>query len=58
MNHENSGTILLAVAGLGAAVALAATFACCCTLRQHPALLYLVSHEGRSIFSLNTKMLM
>ncbi|XP_043493955.1 tetraspanin-7-like [Polistes fuscatus] len=40
-NDEASGTALLALASLGAILALAATLACCCTARGHPALLYL-----------------
>lgn len=43
MSVEGSGAALLALACLGALVALAATLACCCTARGHPALLYLVS---------------
>lgn len=38
---EGSGAALLAIACLGAILALAATLACCCTARGHPALLYL-----------------
>ncbi|KAH0944650.1 hypothetical protein HN011_008938 [Eciton burchellii] len=38
---QDSGTALLAFASLGAVLALAATLACCCTARGHPALLYL-----------------
>lgn len=40
---QDSGTALLALASLGAVLALAATLACCCTARGHPALLYLVN---------------
>ena len=40
---ENSGAALLALSFLGALVALVGILACCCTTRQHPALLYLVS---------------
>lgn len=40
---ENSGGALLALSCLGAQVALVGMLACCCTARQHPALLYLVS---------------
>ncbi|XP_011506535.1 PREDICTED: tetraspanin-6-like [Ceratosolen solmsi marchali] len=38
---ENSGETLLAVILLGKLVALVGIFACCCTTRQYPALLYL-----------------
>ncbi|XP_026831422.1 tetraspanin-7 isoform X1 [Ooceraea biroi] len=41
MGVQDSGTALLALASLGAVLALAATLACCCTARGHPALLYL-----------------
>lgn len=40
---ESSGATLLALSCLGALVALVGILACCCTTRQHPALLYLVS---------------
>ncbi|EZA62208.1 hypothetical protein X777_02834, partial [Ooceraea biroi] len=43
MGVQDSGTALLALASLGAVLALAATLACCCTARGHPALLYLVN---------------
>lgn len=42
MNVQGSGSALLAVACLGAVLAVAAILACCCTARGHPALLYLV----------------
>lgn len=38
---EGSGAVFLAIACLGAILALVATLACCCTARGHPALLYL-----------------
>ncbi|XP_031778553.1 tetraspanin-7-like isoform X2 [Nasonia vitripennis] len=38
---ESSGAALLALSCLGALVALVGILACCCTTRQHPALLYL-----------------
>ncbi|KAG7208856.1 hypothetical protein KM043_015041 [Ampulex compressa] len=41
MSVEGCGTALLALACLGAILALAASLACCCTARGHPALLYL-----------------
>ncbi|XP_043275201.1 tetraspanin-7-like [Venturia canescens] len=41
MSVEGSGAALLALACLGALVVVAATLACCCTARGHPALLYL-----------------
>ncbi|XP_020299802.1 tetraspanin-7-like [Pseudomyrmex gracilis] len=41
MSMEGSGTALLALACLGAVLAVAAVLACCCTARGHPALLYL-----------------
>ncbi|KAJ8680949.1 hypothetical protein QAD02_016736 [Eretmocerus hayati] len=37
----STGPVLLAIAFLGALVALVGLLACCCTTRQHPALLYL-----------------
>lgn len=43
VSAESSRTALLALASLGAILTLIATFACCCTTRGHPALLYLVS---------------
>lgn len=43
MGVEGSGAALLALASLGAVLAVAATLACCCTARGHPALLYLVN---------------
>lgn len=43
LTEEGSGAALLALASLGAVLTLAATLACCCTARGHPALLYLVS---------------
>ena len=42
MHHENNGYILLGFAAFGAGIALVATFACCCTARQNPTLLYMV----------------
>ncbi|CAL1674680.1 unnamed protein product [Lasius platythorax] len=41
MNVQGSGAALLALASLGAVLAVAAVLACCCTARGHPALLYL-----------------
>ncbi|XP_016922937.2 tetraspanin-7 [Apis cerana] len=41
VSAESSRTALLALASLGAILTLIATFACCCTTRGHPALLYL-----------------
>ncbi|KAG8034668.1 hypothetical protein G9C98_007744 [Cotesia typhae] len=41
MSVEGSGAALLGLACLGGLVVLAATLACCCTARGHPALLYL-----------------
>ena len=41
MSMEGRGAALLALASLGAILTLAATLACCCTARGHPALLYL-----------------
>ncbi|XP_050458681.1 tetraspanin-7-like [Cataglyphis hispanica] len=41
MNVQGSGAALLALACLGAVLAVAAVLACCCTARGHPALLYL-----------------
>ncbi|EFN83740.1 tetraspanin-7 [Harpegnathos saltator] len=41
LSTENSGAALLGLSSLGAVLALAATLACCCTARGHPALLYL-----------------
>ncbi|KAL6258169.1 hypothetical protein P5V15_010094 [Pogonomyrmex californicus] len=41
MSMQGSGAALLALASLGAVVAVAAVLACCCTTRGHPALLYL-----------------
>ncbi|XP_032688193.1 tetraspanin-7-like isoform X2 [Odontomachus brunneus] len=41
LSAEGSGAALLALSSLGAVLALAATLACCCTARGHPALLYL-----------------
>ncbi|XP_076236784.1 tetraspanin-7 [Calliopsis andreniformis] len=41
MSMDGSGAALLALASLGAILTLAATLACCCTARGHPALLYL-----------------
>ncbi|KAL0115511.1 hypothetical protein PUN28_010792 [Cardiocondyla obscurior] len=38
---QGSGAALLALASLGAVLAVAAVLACCCTARGHPALLYL-----------------
>ncbi|XP_033228399.1 tetraspanin-7-like [Belonocnema kinseyi] len=38
---QGSGAALLALACLGAVVVIAASLACCCTARGHPALLYL-----------------
>ncbi|XP_014210756.1 tetraspanin-7-like [Copidosoma floridanum] len=38
---ESSGAALLALSSLGALVTLVGVLACCCTTRQHPALLYL-----------------
>ena len=46
---EGSGAALLALACLGAVVVIAATLACCCTARGHPALLYLVDKSFYSI---------
>lgn len=43
ISGEGGGAALLGLAFLGALVVLAATLACCCTVRGHPALLYLVS---------------
>lgn len=43
MNVQGSGAALLALACLGAVLAVAAVLACCCTARGHPALLYLVN---------------
>jgi len=42
MSVQGSGAALLALACLGAVLAVAAVLACCCTARGHPALLYLV----------------
>ncbi|XP_011686927.1 PREDICTED: tetraspanin-6-like [Wasmannia auropunctata] len=41
MSVQGSGAALLALASLGAVLAVAAILACCCTARGHPALLYL-----------------
>lgn len=41
MSVQGSGAALLALASLGAVLAIAAVLACCCTARGHPALLYL-----------------
>ncbi|XP_043262103.1 tetraspanin-7-like [Colletes gigas] len=41
MSVEDNGAISLALVSLGAIMTLAATLACCCTARGHPALLYL-----------------
>lgn len=41
MSMEGSGMALLAITYLGAILTLAATLACCCTARGHPALLSL-----------------
>lgn len=48
MGHESSGAALLALSFLGALVALVGILACCCTTRQYPALLYLVSWHPRA----------
>lgn len=40
---DASSTALLGLSCLGALVALIGFLACCCTTRQHPALLYLVN---------------
>ncbi|XP_014469377.1 PREDICTED: tetraspanin-6-like [Dinoponera quadriceps] len=41
LSAEGSSAALLALSSLGSVLALAATLACCCTARGHPALLYL-----------------
>ncbi|XP_029162715.1 tetraspanin-6-like [Nylanderia fulva] len=41
MNSQVSGAALLAIACLGAMLAVASVLACCCTVRGHPALLHL-----------------
>jgi len=51
MSVQGSGAALLALASLGAVLAVAAVLACCCTARGHPALLYLVSIQSISEFS-------
>lgn len=43
MGMEDNGAALSALACLGVFITLASTFACYCTTRGHPALLYLVS---------------
>lgn len=53
MNVQGSGAALLALASLGAVLAVAAVLACCCTARGHPALLYLVKHIIYNLESIN-----
>lgn len=52
LGMENSDAALLALACLGALVALVGLLACCCTARQHPALLYVVS-DNKQPFALH-----